>query len=109
MMRIAGAIAIFAAVGHGWMGDQTLRQQPLTADLRNFIRAAYQFGTAGWIAMGVVMLASTGLTDDARQIVGLVAIAVFGFAALVNAWFTKGRHPGWLLLTAICMLTALNL
>lgn len=109
MMQIAGAIAVFVAVGHGWMGDQTLRSQPLTDDLRNFIRTAYQFGTAGWVAVGVLMLASNGLSVDARQLLGLIAIALFGFAALTNAWFTRGRHPGWLLLAATCVLTGLSL
>ena len=109
MMQVAGAIAIFVAVGHGWMGDQALRQQPLTAEMRNFIRAAYQFGTAGWLAVGVLMLASNGLGVNDRQTLGLVAIALFGFAALTNAWFTRGRHPGWVLLAVTCVLTGLSL
>jgi len=108
-MQLAGALAIFIAVGHGWMGDKTLREQGLAdTDQRNFIRAAYQFGTAGWIAVGSLLLTSTGLEAADRQILGVASIALFGFGAVVNAWFTKGRHPGWVLLAALCGLVAVG-
>lgn len=108
-LQVAGALAIFVAVGHGWMGDKALRAQPLAPATKNFVRAAYQFGTAGWLAGGALLLASTGFTDTNRHTLALVLLPLFGFGAAVNAWFTKGRHPGWVLLAVVCGLIATGL
>lgn len=108
-MQIAGVFAIFVAVGHGWLGDKNLRAQPLQPPVRNFIRTAYQFGTAGWFASGVILLYSVGFSEATRHLLAIVFIALFAFGAIVNAWFTKGRHAGWVLLAVICILLGVEL
>jgi len=32
-------------------------------------------------------------------------IGVFGFSACANAWATRGRHFGWMALTAVVVMT----
>jgi hypothetical protein len=39
-------------------------------------------------------------SDAARHWIVAVFAVVYGCAALGNAWVTRGRHPGWMLLTA---------
>lgn len=103
LLQTAGALAIFAAVGHGYLGDQTLRAQPLDPAVKNFVRCCYQFGTAGWLAGGVLLLSAEASGASGRWVaVGLVPL--FGFASLTNLWFTRGRHLGWVLLAAVCVL-----
>lgn len=108
-LRIAGILAIFAAAGHGWLGDQTLRNLPWEeSSPKNFVRCCYQFGSVGWLAGAVILLASNRFDEAGLQTIGFALIPLYGFGAMVNMYFTKGRHLGWVLLTAVCVLIGIG-
>ena len=105
-LQIAGGLAIFAALGHSYFGDQTLRAQPFEPPhIKKFIRCCYQFGSLGWLAGGILLLlAPSVMTSDARFWLICVLVPVYGFGGVVNAWFTRGRHFGWVILAAVVLL-----
>lgn len=102
-IRIAGVLAVFAAVGHGYLGDKMLVKQKFEPEhLKSFIRACYQFGSVAWLAGGILfLLVPNFLSGSERSIVVYCLVPVYLFASLVNAWFTKAKHPGWVMLLAV--------
>ena len=102
-ITIAGILAIFAGVGHGYMGDKELAQQTIEpASLKPFMRCCYQFGTVGWLVGGVLfLLTPTYFNGQERMMLVYVLIPMYLFAAVVNAWFTRLRHIGWVMLMAV--------
>lgn len=111
----AGALAILAAVGHGYLGDKTLSAQPIDPPrLKTFIRLCYQFGSLGWLAGGVLLfvipsLMPTLTLSDERMWVVLILAPLYAFGAIINGWFTKGRHFGWVMLVSVVILALLGL
>jgi hypothetical protein len=48
-------------------------------------------------------------SSAARYWIVAAAIVVFGLAAIANAWATRGRFFGWILLTMVVVLAAAGL
>jgi len=109
-IRIAGVLAIFAAVGHGYLGDKMLANQKIEpANLKTFIRWCYQFGTIGWLAGAVLFLLAPIFFDDlTRRVVVFAVLPMYLFASFTNAWFTKLRHFGWVILLGIVVFAVLS-
>jgi len=110
LIRIAGALAILAAVGHGYMGDKILAKQNIEPEhLKSFIRWCYQFGSVAWFAGGILFLLLPTFFDDlTRQVVIYTIMPIYLFACLTNAWFTKLRHMGWVILLGVVVLAVLS-
>ena len=110
-LQIAGILAIMAGIGHGYLGDATIKAQTISPpELKNFIRACYQFGSLGWIVGGALFLiAPFELHSSTHQWTVIAFIPLFAYGSLVNLWFTKGKHPGWVMLLAIVILSLLSL
>src|SRR5262249_4065101 len=55
-----------------------------------------------WAAVAILLIAAPSMGSPAARywIVG-AAVVVFGFAAIANAWATRGRFFGWAVLTAV--------
>ena len=102
-IRIAGVLALFAAVGHGYLGDKELGRQSIEPiSLKRFIRCCYQFGSMGWLVGGILfLLAPTYFDGEERTILVYALIPMFLLGSIVNAWFTRLRHMGWVMLLAI--------
>lgn len=68
---------------------------------RRLVPPLLHIGTVDWFLAGLALIAA-GLWFDgpARVVVGLLAACMYSFAAGANAWATRGRHPGWMLLAA---------
>lgn len=99
---IAGGGGILVALMHGYLG-QAVVLRPITGVNRTMARvnkAVFQLSTIYWLAVGVLLIATPFWLDPAqRPLVVWGAVFVYLSAALANAWATRGRHPGWALLS----------
>jgi hypothetical protein len=106
LLQCAGLAAIAVALIHGVLGETKVfaRATIEPRGLRTLIRLVWQAGTVAWIGGGVLLLAAPWMASEpARQIVVTTA-CVFGFAAAANAWAMRGRHFGWMALSAVVAL-----
>jgi hypothetical protein len=70
----------------------------------------WQCSTVAWISLAILLIAAPTLgSDAARNWIIAMSIVTFGFAAIGNAWATRGRHFGWLVLTVVVALAATGL
>ena len=107
LLQAAGMAAIAVALIHGVLGEAKVfaRATIEPARLRTLIRLVWQAGTVAWIGGGVLLIAAPWLgSDPARHWIVATMSGVFAFAALVNAWATRGRHFGWMVLSAVVAL-----
>lgn len=102
-IQVAGVLAIFAAVGHGYLGDKELESQSIEPiSQKPFVRFCYQFGSIGWLTGGILfLLIPTYFDGQERTVLIYTLIPMYLFASLVNAWFTQLRHLGWIMLMAV--------
>jgi hypothetical protein len=104
LLQGAGVLAIAVAIIHGVLGETRVfaRATIEPARLRTLIRLVWQAGTVAWIGGGVLLIASPWVASEpARHWIVVTMAVVFGFAALANAWATRGRHFGWMMLSAV--------
>ena len=107
LLQCSGAAAIVVALIHGVLGEtKVFRRATIEPPrLRTLIRAVWQAGTVAWIGGGVLLIAAPSMASEpARHWIIITLAAVFGFAALVNAWAMRGRHFGWVALSGVVAL-----
>lgn len=107
LLQFAGVLGLLAAIIHGVLGETAVfakaRIEP--ERLRRLIRGVWQCSAVAWAGLAILLVAAPYMGSAAARIwiVG-VAVAVYGFAAAANAWCTRGRHFGWMVLaTAIAL------
>jgi len=107
LLQAAGLAAIVVALIHGWLGEAKIfaRATIEPERLRILIRLVWQASTVAWIGGGVLLIAAPWMASDLARhwIIGTMA-AVFAFGAAGNAFATRGRHYGWLALSAVVAL-----
>jgi hypothetical protein len=107
MLQCAGVAAIVVALIHGVLGETKVfaRATIEPPRLRTLIRLVWQCGTVAWIGGGVLLIAAPLVTPEAARhwIVATIA-ATYAFAAVANAFATRGRHFGWMAMGAITAL-----
>jgi hypothetical protein len=107
ILQCAGVAAILVALLHGMLGETKVFAKATIepARLRTLIRLVWQAATAAWIGGGVLLLAAPWMqSEPARHwIIATIAI-VYGIGALANAWWSRGRHFGWMALSAVIVL-----
>jgi len=104
LLQCAGAVAILAALIHAVIGETRIfpRVRIEPERLRTLIWLVWQAFTVAWIAGGVLLLAAPGMgSDHARHWIVITLAPVFAFAAFSNAWASRGRHFGWMVLSAV--------
>ena len=104
LLQCSGLVAVAVALIHGVLGEVKIfpRVTIEPERLRTLIRLVWQASTAAWIGCGVLLIAAPSMASEpARHWIVLTLVAVFGFAAFANAWATRGRHFGWMALTAV--------
>jgi hypothetical protein len=109
LLQCAGIAAIAAALIHGLIGELKIfpRITIEPARLRPLMRLVWQAGTVSWIGGGVLLIAAPWMASEpARHWVVVTLACVFGFAALANAWASRGRHFGWMMLGAVVVMAA---
>jgi hypothetical protein len=108
----AGLLGLVAAFLHGYLGETRVfaRAHIEPQRLRTLIRLVWHCSVVAWAAVAVLLLAAPAIGSTAARaaIVG-AAVVVFGFAAVANAWATRGRFFGWAVLTAIVVLAVAGL
>ncbi len=109
LLYAAGALGVLAAAVHGWLGESKIfsRVRIEPERLRFLIRLVWHCSAVAWGAIGILLIAVPGMgSASARVWIVGAAIGIYGFAAIANAWATRGRHFGWLVLLAIVGLAA---
>jgi hypothetical protein len=104
LLQCSGLVAIAAALIHGVLGETKVfpRMTIEPQRLRTLIRLVWQASTVAWIGAGVLLAAAPWMASDlARHWIVVTLAFVFAFAAFANAWATRGRHFGWMALSAV--------
>ena len=107
ILQCAGAAGILVALIHGVLGETRVfaRATIEPESLRTLIRLVWQAGTVAWIGGGVLLIAAPSLgSESARHWIVATIIAVYGFAAAANAWWSRGRGFGWKALGVVVVL-----
>jgi hypothetical protein len=107
LLQCSGIAAIAVALIHGVLGETRVFSRATIEPprLRTLIRLVWQAGTAAWIGGGVLLIAAPSMASEpARHWIIATLAAVFGFAALANALAMRGRHFGWMALSAVVAL-----
>lgn len=104
LLQCAGVGAIVVALIHGILGETKVfaRARIEPERLRTLIRLVWQASTVAWIGCGVLLVATPWMDSGAaRHWIVITMVCVFGFSACANAWATRGRHFGWMALSAV--------
>jgi hypothetical protein len=109
LLQCSGLAAIAVAIIHGVLGETRVfaRATIEPPRLRNLIRLCWQVGTVGWICGGVLLIAAPSMASTpARHCIIATVAAMYGFGIVGNAWIFRGRHFGWMALSAVVVLAA---
>src|SRR3954452_3035981 len=104
LLQCSGAAAIVVALIHGVVGEtRVFRRATIEPPrLRTLIRAVWQAGTVAWIGGGVLLMAAPWMASDpARHWIVATTAVMFASAAVANAWALRGKHFGWVALSAL--------
>jgi len=107
ILQCAGVAGILVALLHGTLGETKVFANATIepARLRSLIRLVWQAGTVAWIGGGVLLIAAPMMASEtARHWIVVTFACVFTFGALANAFATRGRHFGWMALSAVVAL-----
>jgi hypothetical protein len=107
LLQAAGVAAIVVALIHGWLGETKILARATVEPerIRTLMRVVWQAGTVAWIGGGVLLIAAPWMASDpARHWIVATMALVFAFGAAGNAFATRGRHYGWLALSAVVAL-----
>jgi hypothetical protein len=107
LLQCSGIAAIAVAIIHGVLGETRVfaRTTIEPPRLRNLIRLCWQVGTVGWICGGVLLIAASSMASQpARHWIIATTAAMYGFGIVGNAWVFRGRHFGWMALSAVVVL-----
>lgn len=107
LLQCAGVLTIAVAFIHGYLGEAKVfaRARIEPERLRTLIRLVWQASTVAWIGGGVLLIATPWMgSEPARHWIVVTMACVFGFSAFANAWATRGRHFGWMMLTTVVAL-----
>ncbi len=100
----SGILGLVAAFLHGWLGEtRVLAKARIEPErLRLLIRLVWHCSVVAWAAVAVLLIAAPAMDSPAARhwIIG-AAVAVIGFDAAANAWATRGRFFGWVVLTVV--------
>ena len=107
VLQCAGVAAILVALIHGVLGETKVfaRATIEPPRLRTLVRVVWQAGTVAWIGGGVLLIAAPWMqSEPARHWIIATIVIVYGVGALGNAWWSRGRHFGWMALSAVIVL-----
>jgi hypothetical protein len=118
-LALAGVVGGITAVIHGVL-TQRLMVRPIEAlmasdrrisgPVKRLIPLLMHFSTIAWLAGGLALIvAACWLGPQARLATALCVGGLYFYGALGNLWGTRGRHPGWMLMTAALGLIGLGI
>jgi hypothetical protein len=117
-LAMAGVIGSCVAVFHGVL-TQRLMVRPvealfiadrrIAAPIRRLVPLLLQFSTFNWLLGGLALIAAAlWFGQGAKLATGLLVGSSYLFGAVGNLWGTRGRHPGWMLMTVALVLIVLG-
>ena len=111
-LRTAGVLAILVAIAHGVIAEVHVfvnaRIEP--GGTRRLLRLIWQASTIDWIAIGVLLIAAPALgSEAARRWIVVIAVVVYGYAAIGNAIVTRRPHFGWIAMACVIALALYGL
>ena len=112
LLLLAGLAGVLTALAHGILGETRVFSRATIEPprLRRLLRLVWQFGTASWIGLALLLGAAPWIaTGPGRTGIVLTAVAVFALGAVLNFAALRGRHPGWIGLAAVCGLALAGL
>ena len=104
ILQCAGVAGIAVSLIHGVLGETKVFAKATIQpeSLRTLIRLVWQAGTVAWIGGGVLLIAAPWMASEpARHWIVTTTALVFGFAAVCNALALRGKHFGWVALSAV--------
>ncbi len=111
LVQLAGILALTVSIAHGVLGETKVfsRARIEPERLRWLLRGVWQCSTVAWMSLAILLIAAPKLGSEARHWIIAMSIVTFGFAAVGNAWATKGRHFGWVAMIVVIGLAAIGL
>jgi hypothetical protein len=103
-LQISGVLAILVAVVHGVLGETRVfaRAKIEPPFARRLLRAVWQCSAVAWFAGGILLIAVPFMASDtARRWIIVALVVIYGSGVIGNAWATRFRHFGWMVLTAV--------
>lgn len=107
-LGLAGVIGAGVAVFHGLLVQRYMVQplavlvrtdRSIRGPIRRLIPPLLHFSTVVWFLGGAALVAAALWLDrDVRLAIGAIVGVAYLFGAIFNAWATRGRHPGWMLM-----------
>ena len=118
-LTLAGLIGAATAIFHGIV-TQRLMVRPIgrrladaagvSSTIRRIVPPLLHYSTYSWLVGGIVLvIAANVAAAETRLWIALLVGSMFLYAAIANAWATRGRHPGWLLMALAVALIAVDL
>jgi hypothetical protein len=107
LLQCSGLVAIVVTLIHAVLGETKVfvRASIEPGWARRLIWAVWQAGTVAWIGGGVLLTAAPSMASEpARHWIVTTFALVFASAALANAWATRGKHFGWMAMSAVVVL-----
>ena len=107
ILQCAGVAAIAVALIHGVLAETRLFAKATIepAHAKMLIRLVWQAGTVAWIGGGVLLIAAPTMSSEpARHWIVATTVLVYAAGAAANAWWSHGRHFGWMALSGVIVL-----
>ncbi len=107
LLILAGVLGLAVAAVHGYLGQVRVIAPAKFAGKvqRGMALAIWQFSSLVWAASALAFVhAAVNLAGEARWSVVSLAILPLAYGMIANAWITRGRHFGWVMLALVIAL-----
>jgi hypothetical protein len=118
-LAAAGVIGSATALIHGVLVQRlmvrpyerlALAEGRIGAPILRLVPLLLHFSTVAWFLGGLVLVAAALWLDEGGRIAAGIGVgSLFAYGAVGNFWGTRGRHPGWMLMTTALVLIAYGL
>ena len=111
LVQLAGILALAVSIAHGVIGETKVfsRARIEPERIRLLMRLVWQGGTVAWMSFAILLIVTPKLgSEAARHWIIAMSIVTYGFAAIANAWATRGRHFGWVAMIIVIGLAAIG-
>lgn len=113
---LAGVIGSGVAVAHGVvvqrlmvrpLGELAQGRREISGSVKRLVPLLLHFSTVCWLFGGLALIAAASwFGEQVTLVTGLFVGSFYLLAAVGNFWATRGRHPGWMLMTlALALMT----
>jgi hypothetical protein len=103
LVQAAGVLGIAVALLHGYLGQTRLfAKLPNESSRARILWAIFHNSVVSWTAIGILLILVPTLgSERARYAIIAASVAIYGTAAIGNAWAMRGRHFGWAALSVV--------